>query len=116
MYKYNGIITNVVDGDTLDINVDLGFGVSNIQRFRLLAKSHKYFDAPESWRPKTLTEKAHGLEAKQFLIDLVALNNECVLTSVKRGKYRYVAYIEYDGVDLGDLLITNGFQKKDKYE
>ena len=52
-------ITNVVDGDTIDVDIDLGFNISYSQRVRLAG-----IDTPES-RTKDLREKALGLESKE---------------------------------------------------
>lgn len=112
MYEYKAFVTRVVDADTFDATVDLGFTVSVQQRFRL-----KDVDAPETWRPKTKAEAAHGAQAKEFVIELIEGKN-IVLTSVKAAVYnRYEAYVTLkDGSDLGNLLIENGLVKLDKYE
>ena len=54
-------ITKVVDGDTIDANIDLGFDISLTKRIRLAG-----IDAPES-RTTNLKEKALGLESKEWL-------------------------------------------------
>jgi micrococcal nuclease len=54
-------ITKVVDGDTIDANIDLGFDISFTKRIRLAG-----IDAPES-RTTNLKEKALGLESKEWL-------------------------------------------------
>lgn len=115
-YIYNGNIINVVDGDTLDIDVDLGFYIKTQQRFRLIAESDPTFDAPETWRPKTKSEKIHGLEAKQFILNLIKDDTSCTIHSIKKGKYRFVCYVKLNGVDLGDLLIDNGYYKLNNYK
>jgi micrococcal nuclease len=59
MYEYNiKKVTKVVDGDTIDVDIDLGFNISFAQRVRLAG-----IDTPES-RTKDLREKALGLEVK----------------------------------------------------
>jgi len=112
MYKYKAIITRVVDGDTFDATVDLGFGIFKKHRFRL-----KDVDTPETWRPKTDSEKQHGLKATQYVTTLIE-HKPVILTSVKAAVYsRYEAYVTLeDGSDLGALLIEHGFEKLDKYE
>jgi micrococcal nuclease len=66
MYNYRCVIIRVVDGDTVDVDIDLGFGVwFRNQRVRL-----KGIDTPES-RTKDLAEKAHGLAAKSRLTELL---------------------------------------------
>ena len=54
-------ITKVVDGDTIDANIDLGFDISLTKRIRLAG-----IDSPES-RTRDLEEKALGLETKEWL-------------------------------------------------
>jgi len=112
MYNYKALVTRVVDGDTFDATVDLGFTVSVQQRFRL-----KDIDTPETWRPKTTTEAEHGAKAKNFVINLIE-GKEVTLTSVKAAVYnRYEATVTLiNGTDLATLLRENGFEKLDKYE
>ena len=62
MYEYRCQITRVVDGDTVDVDIDLGFGVwMRKQRVRL-----KGVDTPES-RTRDKVEKKYGLMAKEFV-------------------------------------------------
>jgi len=112
MYEYNALVTRVVDGDTFDATVDLGFGVFKKHRFRL-----KDVDTPETWRPKTEAENEHGLKATAYVIGLIE-NQSVILSSVKSAVYsRYEAYVTLkDGSDLGTLLIEHGFEKLDHYE
>ena len=60
MYEYKCKIRKVVDGDTVDVDIDLGFGVwLRKQRVRLVG-----IDTPES-RTKDLEEKKYGLGCKR---------------------------------------------------
>ena len=114
-YIYNAIVENVVDGDTVDCLVDLGFNATNRIRFRI-KDDEVYFDTPETWRPKTEAEEAHGEAAKARTIELLE-GNRVVLKSAKKGKYRYVAEIFLeDGRSYTDLMISEGFQKREKYD
>ena len=62
MYRYKVDVTRVVDGDTVDVDIDLGFGmVYKKQRVRM-----KGIDTPES-RTRDLVEKKFGLASKKFL-------------------------------------------------
>ena len=64
MYEYRIDIVKVVDGDTVDVDIDLGFGVwMKKERVRLYG-----IDTPES-RTRDLDEKAFGLKAKDFLVE-----------------------------------------------
>ena len=63
MYEYKCKMVKVVDGDTIDVDIDLGFGVwMRNQRIRMHG-----IDTPES-RTRDLEEKKYGLAAKDFLI------------------------------------------------
>ena len=62
MYQYKiKKIHRIIDGDTIDVEIDLGFGITLSQRVRL-----KDIDAAET-RTKDLKEKAEGLMAKEWL-------------------------------------------------
>jgi micrococcal nuclease len=62
MYEYFvKNVTNVVDGDTIDVVIDLGFDIMFASRVRLAG-----IDTPES-RTKDLKEKALGIESKEYL-------------------------------------------------
>ena len=83
MYEYNCKVVKVVDGDTVDVDIDLGFGVwLRKQRVRLVG-----IDTPES-RTKDLQEKKYGLAAKEFLTKSVTSGGVTLKTfKVKRGKF-----------------------------
>mgnify|MGYP001202781744 CR=1 FL=1 len=66
MYHYPCKIIKIVDGDTVDVDIDLGFGVwMRNQRIRMYG-----IDAPES-RTSNQTEKKYGLASKRFLENLL---------------------------------------------
>lgn len=66
MYEYKCKLVKVVDGDTIDIDIDLGFGVwLHKERVRLFG-----IDTPES-RTRDLEEKKYGLAAKKFLTGML---------------------------------------------
>lgn len=72
MYEYKATIVKIVDGDTVDVDIDLGFGVVlKDERVRIMG-----IDTPES-RTRDLTEKAFGLASKKRLTEL--LGNSGVL-------------------------------------
>jgi micrococcal nuclease len=122
MYTYNAFVDRVVDGDTYDVQIDLGFGLtfgSNKAPLRLRLRG---VDTPETWRPKTEAEREHGERATKFVRDLIEQQFIQVQT-YKMGIYgRYEADVsvfdpELDQwVDLGQLLIDNGFVKLESYE
>ena len=73
MYEYRCKVVHIVDGDTVDVDIDLGFGVwMKKQRIRLYG-----IDTPES-RTRDLEEKKYGLAAKAFLTGM--LDDEAGIT------------------------------------
>ena len=89
MYTYKAKLDRVVDGDTIDVNIDLGFDISVHKRVRLAG-----INAPES-RTKDLEEKKKGLASKARLIELLD-KGDLVVESKELGKYGRV---------IGDLTI-----------
>jgi micrococcal nuclease len=80
MYKYNAKLDRVVDGDTVDALVDLGFNTWKKVRIRMMG-----MNAPES-RTRDLEEKKLGLAAKARLVEMLG-NGEFTLQSHGVGKY-----------------------------
>jgi len=112
MYRYRVLVTRVVDGDTFDAKVDLGFHMTAAIRFRL-----RGIDTPETWRPKTEAERKHGILAKNRVIDLIEGKEVTILTE-KSGKYgRWIATVLLqDRVKtLSELLVSEGFEKRAEY-
>ena len=66
LFTYEGVVTNIVDGDTMDIEFDLGFSIKFTERVRLYG-----IDAYEPTLRKGTTEeeKKLGIEAKAYLIE-----------------------------------------------
>ena len=84
MYEYRCKIARVVDGDTVDVDIDLGFGVWMYkQRIRLHG-----IDTPES-RTRDLDEKKYGLIAKEQIKSFMPVGSMQTLVTVKdkAGKY-----------------------------
>lgn len=110
MYTYKAKIINIVDGDTIDVMVDLGFDIHHEVRLRLNG-----IDTPEI-RTKDLQEKELGLKAKQFIQDLCEkYKYECIVKTIKdkKGKFgRYLGDIYFEDESLSLLLIAEGYAKK----
>ncbi|MFK5949865.1 MAG: thermonuclease family protein [Methylococcales bacterium] len=107
-YKYNAKVLRVVDGDTIDATVFLGFNVTMKIRFRLLD-----FDAPETYRPSSKEEKEAGELATSALKKLIA-DKDVIIESRKFGKYRYLAriYLSKDSVhSVNEKMIELGHTK-----
>ena len=82
MYEYHAIVDRVVDGDTIDVTIDLGFKVWKKMRVRM-----EGINTPES-RTRDLEEKKRGLAAKDRLIEILKFNdNKCILKVSGVGKY-----------------------------
>tara|TARA_R100000234_G_C5002641_1_gene181061 strand:- start:1965 stop:2363 length:399 start_codon:yes stop_codon:yes gene_type:complete len=82
MYTYNAKAVKVVDGDTIDAEIDLGFDIKIKKRIRLAG-----INAPES-RTRNLAEKKMGLASKKRLKEMLeGCANEFELESKELGKY-----------------------------
>ena len=109
MHEYKCTILRVVDGDTVDVDIDLGFGVwLRKERVRLHG-----IDTPES-RTRDLEEKKYGLAAKQFVKDilLVGSKQRLITEKDKTGKFGRILgkFLVYDNKEdremhLGEIMI-----------
>ena len=102
-FVYRATLDRVVDGDTLDADLQLGFSVVlHKQRIRLAG-----IDTPES-RTRNLEEKALGLKAKERLIELCS--GTFKVKSLGKGKYGRILGIPYteNGEDICKKLIDEG--------
>ena len=105
MYEYKvKEIVKVVDGDTIDVIIDLGFGLFKKERCRVAG-----IDAPES-RTRDLEEKRYGLEAKEWLIDKLTTEDDITIKTEKDGKYgRMLGWISINNVCINSLMIEQGY-------
>ena len=110
MYEYYvRKVENVVDGDTIDVLIDLGFDILFASRVRLAG-----IDTPES-RTKDLVEKALGLEAKEYLkkslkdSKSVVIKTEKMDSSEKYGRILGWVYVDGNTVSLNDMMINDGY-------
>lgn len=108
MYQYEIEVLRVLDGDTVDVMVDLGFHIWHTCRLRLYG-----IDAPET-RTRDLTEKEAGFRAKDELIRILAdakeNGNRIWINSHGLGKFgRVLATIYVDDLNVNDYLITENF-------
>lgn len=118
MYQYNVQITNVVDGDTYDMDVDLGFGLTFNIRIRL----HGY-DTPETWFPSCQEELEHGEKATKFVTEMFEQADQITIQTYKLGIYgRYDADVylhlpdHNEPVLIGKLLEQNNLLKRENYQ
>ena len=120
MYTYKVDVTRVVDGDTVDVDIDLGFGMTyKKQRVRMMG-----IDTPES-RTRDLEEKKFGLLAKEYLIMKLEAEDLIVTTEVdnEKGKFgRILGWVWADGVNINQQMIDENMavayhgQSKDDIE
>ena len=82
MFEYFCKVTRVVDGDTIDVEVDLGFDIIHRARVRMMG-----IDTPES-RTRNKAEKVLGLASKARLKELLA-NRKVKLETSKEGKGKF---------------------------
>ena len=103
MYKYNAKLIRVVDGDTIDALIDLGFDVWVKKRVRLYG-----INAPES-RTRDLAEKQKGIAAKERLIEIIAdADDKFVIVSHGVGKYgRCLGELFIDSQKSGNQMLIN---------
>jgi endonuclease YncB( thermonuclease family) len=93
MFEYYCKVNRVVDGDTIDVTVDLGFDIHHSARVRMMG-----IDTPES-RTRNLAEKALGLASKARLKELLKGQKVKIATS-KEGKGKF-------GRILADILVVD---------
>ena len=110
MYEYHvKKVNKIVDGDTIDVDIDLGFDISFSSRVRLAG-----IDTPES-RTTDLKEKALGVEVKEKIKKEIAAAKDIVIKTEKPDsseKYgRILGWIFLDGntVSLNQQLIDQGY-------
>ena len=105
MYEYRITkISKVVDGDTVDVILDLGFDMHKKERIRLAG-----IDTPES-RTKDLEEKKLGLEAKDFLERRMSDCNNLWVRTEKDGKYgRMLGEIWCSTVCINEEMVHRGY-------
>jgi micrococcal nuclease len=110
MYEYFvEEVRNVVDGDTIDVVIDLGFDILFASRVRLAG-----IDTPES-RTTDKAEKALGLEAKEYLkkqlkdAKSVVIRTEKMNSSEKYGRILGWVYINGDSESVNNKMINDGY-------
>jgi len=107
MYEYKAVVTRIIDGDTFEANIDLGFKTYQQQTFRL-----KGVDTPEVYG----AEKARGLKASD-VVERMILGKEVIIRSEKSGSFgRWIADVDIETdrgkVNLNQFLLDNGLANK----
>lgn len=110
MYEYRvKKLLNVVDGDTIDVDIDLGFDISLSKRVRMAG-----IDTPES-RTTNKIEKALGLEAKEYLkknikdAKDIVIKTELPDSSEKYGRILGWIYADGSSKSINEMMIEDGY-------
>jgi micrococcal nuclease len=105
-YRINKV-TKVIDGDTIDVIIDMGFDILYKSRVRLFG-----IDTPES-RTRNLEEKKRGLISKKFLTDKIKSAKKLTIKTHKgseTGKFgRILGEVFADGVNLNLQMCEDGY-------
>jgi len=109
MYEYRVKVVKIVDGDTVDVDIDLGFGVwLKKERIRMFG-----IDTPES-RTRDLDEKKYGLMAKDYITRLLDDEGGIVLKTHKDAEGKYGRILgelwrttDFADTSINDLMIKN---------
>ena len=126
MYQYKAEVLRILDGDTIDVRVDLGFKTFRKERIRFYG-----IDTPES-RGRKKCKK--GIEVKEMVKNLLTSFPNITLETTKQGKFgRYLGIVYLNlasqellesygtiirglvsdsGIDLNNFLVLNGYAKK----
>ena len=113
MYEYSCKIVRVIDGDTVDVDIDLGFGVwMHKERIRLYG-----IDTPES-RTRDKIEKIYGLLAKKVVQKFLPVDSKQTLITVqdKAGKFgRILGKFKIEHPEEGYITILNEWMVKNHH-
>lgn len=109
MYEYKVRVVEVIDGDTIDAVIDLGFDIFTNKRIRLAG-----IDCPES-RTTDLHEKKLGTEAKVYLRELLGNATNVVVKTMatdtyeKYGRVLGRVYIGSSPISVNEMMISKGY-------
>lgn len=110
MYEYRvKKLINVIDGDTIDVDIDLGFDISLLRRVRMAG-----IDTPES-RTTDKAEKVLGLEAKDYLKKMmkdaktIVIKTELPDSSEKYGRILGWVYVDGATKSINEQMIEDGY-------
>ena len=116
MYHYKAKVEKVVDGDTFDVVIDLGFKITTNQRIRMSG-----INTPETYNVKKDSEEYQkGMASKMYMEQRLAANNyeielETEKTTEKYGRYLGTVKLADSAVTLNDELVQKGFAAYKKY-
>jgi micrococcal nuclease len=110
MYTYRAIVRRIVDGDTIDCDVDMGFRAWRMnERFRLAG-----INAPEMRGP----EREQGKASKAFVESLIQPGDEITIETAKAPDNfgRWIATVYIDGQSLNETLVEQGHAVTKSYK
>ncbi len=111
MYTYKAKLIRIIDGDTMEVSIDLGFKINVNKKIRLAR-----IDTPEVFRPQSEDERIHGYLAIDFVKSIFRRNESFTIKTHKQGKYgRWITEVLLNEGNLTDILFENNFQKKENY-
>lgn len=109
MYQYKiKKINRIIDGDTIDLSIDVGFHITITQRVRL-----KGINTAET-RTLDLEEKNQGLAAKEWLKKELSREGEWIIETTKEDKYGRILgtlYLVGDPVTVNERMLNEGIAK-----
>lgn len=102
LYHYKAELIRVVDGDTIDVDIDLGFDkIRTRQRLRLLE-----VDTPER-------SEIGFAEATEFVKQRLSASKQIIINTVRKDSFgRWLAMVWYDGKNLNQELFDMGWEMK----
>jgi micrococcal nuclease len=105
MYTYRAVVVSAYDGDTIRVDIDLGFGIWFRNQPMRLAR----IDTPEMRG----ADKVAGTIARDFLRERILGQEVTIKTSKdKAGKYgRYIAEVIHKGENINNLLVKEGYAR-----
>ena len=104
-FVFKAAVHNVVDGDTIDVLIDLGFGIYTQQRLRLAR-----INTPEM-NSKVEEERVKAAQARQFLYDTIH-DKDVIVNTTSKDKYgRYIAEVLLGDKNISDLILEKNLAK-----
>lgn len=114
MYTYKVIVNRVIDGDTLDIDVDLGFDIW-LRGIRIRLNRINAYETKLGINTN-IKDKEKGLEAKEYLKTLLENKQVTITTVDTKEKFgRWLGEIYINDMNINDDLVTKGFAIYQKY-
>jgi len=114
MYEYKAVLRDIYDGDTITVDIDLGFGIwMRKQKVRLFG-----IDTPELRGPRAQPELAK--RARDRVVELIGMDNEFLLRSHKDRKGKYgrwlgVCVSSFD-INVNRQLVADGLAREVNYD